>query len=340
MTWSATAILALPPLAFVLGSGAASPPPPPAAYGGAPVREGWLTTADGVRLFHRVVGHGSRTIVYVHGGPGTGMREGYDLEPLAAAGYTLVMYDQRGSGFSTLVSDPARLTVASHVADLEAVRRHFGLRRLDVIGLSWGAGVVAQYAERFPDRMARIVFLSPVSPTRAHLTERLSHLASLRGPALSGGVTATLKATLERWRNAPDEEIPGLCREEWNALAGVYERGGPQARPPRGDACAYPAEVLRNRTVVRLAGIESLGAAFDLRPGLRKLRAPALVVEGQESNVPLDATREWARSLPNGRLLLVPEAGHRTWLDQPERVTSALQTFFRGDWPPGAVATP
>ena len=326
---------------LISGAWAFAPPPePPAAYGGAPVREGWLTTPDGVRLFHRVVGRGSPTIVYVHGGPGTGMREGYDLEPLTAAGYTLVMYDQRGSGYSTLVSDPARLTIASHVADLEAVRRHFGLRRLKVIGLSWGAGVAAQYADRYPDRIDRIVFLSPLSPTRAYLTQRLSHLASLRGAAPSAGVTTTLKATLERWRTAPDGELPGLCREEWNGLARLYERGGPRARAARGDPCAYPADVLRNRTIVRLTGIESLGAEFDLRPGLRKLRAPALVVEGQESNVPLDATREWARALPNGRLLLVPEAGHRTWLDQPERVTSALDGFFRGDWPPEATANP
>src|SRR6185503_16075692 len=202
------------PVAFVLGSSAAvsQPPSPAPAYGGAPVREGWLAAADGVRIFHRVVGRGSRVIVYVHGGPGTGMREGYDLEPLAAAGQTLVMYDQRGSGYSTLVSDPARLTIDAHVDDLEAVRRHFGLRRLNLICLSWGAGVVARYADRFPDRIGLIVFLSPLSPTRAYLAQRLTHLASLGGPASSAGVSTTLPQMRDRWQPSSDEELAALCR--------------------------------------------------------------------------------------------------------------------------------
>jgi proline iminopeptidase len=309
------------------------PPQPLAGYGGALVREGWLPGADGVRLFYRVVGRGSRMVLYVHGGPGTGMREGHDLEPLAGLGHTLVMYDQRGTGYSTLVSDPAQLAIDAHVADLEAVRKHFRLRRLDVIGLSWGAAVVARYAERHPDRVARIVFLSPMSPTRAHLTERLAHLAALRGQTARPEVTASLKESADRWRTAPDAQLPELCRQEWEGFARLYERGGPQARAARGDPCAYPAAVLRNRPVVRLAGIESLGADFDLRPMLRRLRIPALVLEGAQSNVPLEATREWARSLPEARLLLVPDAGHRHWLDQPERVASALRTFLRGSWP-------
>ena len=328
-------------LAAAVSRGASEAPPEPLpGYGGAPVREGWLPGADGVRLFFRVVGRGPRTVVYVHGGPGTGLREGYDLEPLAGMGHTLVMYDQRGAGYSTLVSDPAQLSIDAHVADLEAVRKHFSLRRLDVIGLSWGAAVVARYAERHPDRVARIVFLSPISPTRAHLAERLAHLAALRGQTARPEITAALTEGLDRWRTASEAQLPELCLHEWEGFARLYERGGPQARAARGDPCAYPAEVLRNRPVARLAGIESLGADYDLRPVLRKLRMPALVLEGQQSNVPLDATREWARSLPEGRLLLVPDAGHRHWLDQPERVASALRTFLRGGWPPEARTIP
>jgi pimeloyl-ACP methyl ester carboxylesterase len=70
---------------------------------------------------------------------------------------------------------------------------------------------------------------------------------------------------------------------------------------------------------------------------LKKIDRPALVIEGAQSRVTLDDARAWASGLPNGRLVLIPSAGHMNWLDQPGAVTEALDHFFRGDWPPLAV---
>jgi pimeloyl-ACP methyl ester carboxylesterase len=50
---------------------------------------------------------------------------------------------------------------------------------------------------------------------------------------------------------------------------------------------------------------------------------PALVIEGEKTNVPLDATEGWARWLPFARLLLIANAGHMNWLDQPDVVSSS-----------------
>jgi hypothetical protein len=44
-------------------------------------------------------------------------------------------------------------------------------------------------------------------------------------------------------------------------------------------------------------------SGYDLRPKIAKLKVPALVVEGEKTNVALDATREWARAAPETRLL-------------------------------------
>jgi pimeloyl-ACP methyl ester carboxylesterase len=52
-----------------------------------------------------------------------------DFDELSRHGHAVLMYDQRGTGNSELVSTAGNLTLASHVADLEALRRHFKLRR-------------------------------------------------------------------------------------------------------------------------------------------------------------------------------------------------------------------
>ena len=83
---------------------------------------------------------------------------------------------------------------------------------------------------------------------------------------------------------------------------------------------------------VGAAGGASLGA-WDFRAELRTIHVPTLVIEGADSKAPLDDARGWAGALPDGRLLLIPGAGHMNWLDQPGAVVSALDEFFRGRWP-------
>src|SRR5687768_7550008 len=139
--------------------------------------------ADGVRLFVRRLGTGKDAIVYLHGGPAAGFRgSGEFMEPLAA-GRTLVMYDQRGAGFSDLVADPVKLTLDANVRDLEALRRHLGVERMTLIGLSWGSGLAAAYADRYPNRVDRLVLVSPMPISKALFDARMAKLDALLGAA-------------------------------------------------------------------------------------------------------------------------------------------------------------
>src|ERR1051325_3115834 len=120
------------------------------AYGNLPAQEGYFSGADGARLFYRLVGKGSKTIVFVHGGPGLGIDDGgYDLEAIAARGFRFIMYNQRGGGRSELVADRSKLGIDYYVRDLEALRQRFGLGKMDLIGLSWGSGIIAYYANAY-----------------------------------------------------------------------------------------------------------------------------------------------------------------------------------------------
>src|SRR5437588_7199716 len=73
------------------------------------VHEGYVESHDGVRLFYRLVGTKPDTVIILHGGPGFTMEYlAKDLAPLAAH-HTLIFYDQRGAGRSSLLSDSAAL---------------------------------------------------------------------------------------------------------------------------------------------------------------------------------------------------------------------------------------
>jgi proline iminopeptidase len=298
-----------------------------------PAQEGYFPGAEGVRLFYRITGTGSDTVVMIHGGPGTGMREGFDFDDLSRRGHAVLLYDQRGTGNSELVSAPARLTLASHVADLEALRRHFGFRRLSLIGLSWGSAIALHYGIAYPGSIDRVVFLSPMPPTGRYRVQRFARLDSLR----TVETRTRLRSIDSLWLLASDEELPVLCRESFRTSGALYQEGGAESREARGDICDYSPQVLRHRKLALVSALTALGAEYDFSSALRRFSKPALVIEGERSKVPLEATRFWARNASHSRLLLIPGAGHRSWLDRPAQLFNAIDTFLQGEWPEGAA---
>ena len=324
-----TSICVLLALSFPPASEGQTPRLTVPAHGSLSVREGYFAGADDVRLFYRLVGEAPDVVVFLHGGPGLGIDDGgYDLEPLAALGHTLLLLNERGAGRSEVIVDKAQLGIDAYVRDLEALRQHFGLSRMALIGLSWGSAVVAKYSVAHPDRVSRIAFLSPMSLTADMGKQRAARLMSLLAP----GEVARLTGTDRLWDTTPDEGLPALCRASLFPVLKLYVNNPEHLSRTRGDVCGYSPAALRNMNNVGAAGGASLGA-WDFRTELRAIHVPTLVIEGADSKAPLDDARGWAGALPDGRLLLIPDAGHMNWLDQPGAVIAALDEFFRGRWP-------
>jgi pimeloyl-ACP methyl ester carboxylesterase len=57
------------------------------------------------------------------------------------------------------------------------------------------------------------------------------------------------------------------------------------------------------------------------------------VIEGEKTNVPHDSIREWAKTPLHARLLLIPDAGHATFVDQPASLLREIEIFLGGGWP-------
>lgn len=291
--------------------------------------EGDLRGADGVRLHYRIVGSGSDTVVVVHGNPGFHMN--YLVPDLAAVadGRALIFYDQRGGGRSELIHDASELTPQKHIEDLEAVRSHFGLRRLTLIGHSWGAGLAAMYAVEYPGNVDRLVLLAPM-PVRSdpyaaqaaeHFVDRLNDSTWARLRALDAALPAA---------SDPVE----LCHELMAGTVAVPLYFANQAAADQfdGDFCDAPPESLRRVRFVREAVNRARGS-WDLRGPLSKVPAEALVVHGDHDAIPVAAAREWVSALPNARLLLIPGSDHFVFADGAQQVIPAIVAFLGGVWP-------
>ncbi|MFZ3180063.1 MAG: alpha/beta hydrolase [Methylocystis silviterrae] len=116
-------------------------------------------------------------ILWLHGGPGGAEGPLFRLYNSAIEETFVVAYwDQRGAGRSyDADADPARLTVAQHLEDLDLVVDHLRARlrkdRVVLMGHSWGSALGLLYARRHPEKVAAFVgvaqFVSGIDGQRA-----------------------------------------------------------------------------------------------------------------------------------------------------------------------------
>lgn len=297
--------------------------------------EGYLRTTDGVRLFYKVVGHGPETLVAVHGGPGNSLSSiEPDFRPFEKR-YTIVYYDQRGNGHSDLIENPSRLSLEHHVADLDAVRAHFGLAKMKLIGNSWGGLLVAAYAAEHPDRIERVVMQDPAPPTRPLLARIGEELGDRARRHLDPVQRRRLGQLFDGEYRESVADPRAACREWARLLLPLMTAGSPTS-PIKGDVCGGTDEALRLQQTVNGQVWQTMGD-FDLRPRMAAVAAPVLVVQGEADYIPLESARAWAASLPDARLLVIPRAGHTPQGERPDIFFPAIETFLAGRWPDGAA---
>ncbi|MCO6481131.1 MAG: alpha/beta hydrolase [Phaeodactylibacter sp.] len=293
--------------------------------GASTAREGYFTSESDIRLYYRILGQGPDTLVVVHGGPG--MDSEYmiaDFEPLAEQ-FKLLFYDQRGGGRSTLPEDTSRLHMTDHLADLEALRQHFGFEKLNLVAHSFGPALAASYALTHPGRVERMVFLGPVPPMRENFWERF-------GEAVNRRLTPPEKKELSEQYNAMIEgpDTKEACRKFWAIALKPRLAAGRRVSIIKGDCCAASAEAIRyGMSITNNVTLSSMGN-WDYRPELPLLDVPTLILHGEEEAIPMDMVEEWVDDMPHAQLIKVPRAAHFPYVERPEVVWPAITAFFRG----------
>jgi proline iminopeptidase len=272
-----------------------------------------------------IYGERGDSIVYLHGGPGGTIDQQFaNVEPLADS-HVWIGFDQRGSGLST-VPDSLSITTLRHVAHLEELRRHFGIRQMTLFGHSWGAVLAALYASTHRDAVKRLILNGPAPPANA--------LWAQRGAAFQARTTERCRTRLGA---VADSTSMSRCRARTRREVHVYYANTLNTRRNRGDLSIEAGTDPRYSLVAQRNTVATLGEC-DLRRLLPRIRVPALVVEGALTPVPLDEVRLWAMKLADARLILIGRTGHAyRYAENADEFFPAIRAFLRGGWPAGAV---
>jgi proline iminopeptidase len=314
------------------GSGGVRPDPVPGVE--------WLNLPEGSKLALHVTRAPAATqppIIFVHGGPGVADMA-HDAPALAALATDrdVYVYDRIGTGASSRLADPAGYTTARVVEDLEAVRAHTGAPRAVLMGHSSGTGFAAAYAQEHPDHVAALVLTAPgdlpiegANVPPGDLTTRLDTFELTRvylrlfGPRNLFAYALTATDARVAHSVAGDREMDrrfaAIYRDSTPALfcdkrladqvgttgVGHYAHYVPQLHPDPADV---PLHLDR----------------------LAMIKVPVLVIKPACDYLPWSATAGYPRAFPQAQLVMIPDAGHVAYLEQPALYTRLVQAFLSG----------
>lgn len=271
---------------------------------------------DGTQLAYHVVGDGP-PLICLPGGPMEASAYLGDLGGLAAH-RRLIMLDLRGTGRSAAPQDTASYRCDRLVDDVEALREHLGLDRMDLLGHSAGTNLAVLYVGRHPERIGKLALITPS--------------VGAVGVTITGGLrreTAQLRKD-EPWFPAAFAALEAVVAGEGDADTFraidpfFYGRWDDAARAHR-DA----GEARKNTAAGEIFGSEG---AFDPdagRAAWARFASPVLLLAGEvDLNTPPPAVAEIAGLFPHTDLAVQPGAGHFPWLDDPVRFVATVAAFL------------
>ena len=176
------------------------------------------------------------------------------------------------------------------------------LRRVHLIGNSFGSRVVQCFAVHYPARIDKVLLVAPVIHQDLTDDEKASGLAARRAQVSSGGY------------NFPGRRVKDLL--------------GSRATPALVELVSYAMRATNPRGFLQAARSRFMGATVEQVAA--HMRGPVLLVGGSEDRVsPVDLhARVLAKALPNARLVVLPGIGHLAHVEAAAEFNRLVREFF------------
>lgn len=246
---------------------------------------------DGLRTHYVALGEGA-PILLLHGW-GTRLESLTPIVEHLARRRKVFALDFPGFGASEF--PPQDWSVGDYSSWVARFLDQFGLEKLDLLGHSFGGRVAIKFSAACPERVGSLILIDSAGVRQYETTPRFRLFQA--GARLGKPVLNLLPIGLRK-------------RVQWR----LYRAAG-------------STDYL---TAGRLKGTYAKVIAEDLEPLLPQVRARTLLIWGEDDNAtPLADAQVMAAHIPDNRLIIIQNAGHYPFLDQPGRVLAALDEFFR-----------
>jgi len=268
------------------------------------------------KIHYQVIGEG-KTILVINGGPGFSS-EGflYIAKEIASLGYRAVLFDQRGTGKSTLERlDSTTITMDLMAEDIELIRKDLGITEWILFGHSFGGMLANYYTSKFPQRVMAMIHSSS-GGLDLHLIDNAQENLHAR-------LTEQEIDSLNFWRNKLREDRTIDSRRNFNrfmAAAYVYNKEHIHSVSER----LMQGDMELNFMVWR----DMFRIGYDCKNALKSFVGPVLILQGKQDVIPESLAHIADTVFSNSRLHFIDKCGHYGWLDKKEEYLNKIEGFL------------
>jgi pimeloyl-ACP methyl ester carboxylesterase len=274
-----------------------------------------VTISDGIELHYVEKGEGI-PVVFVHGALSDLSYWNDEVAAFARSGYRAIAYSRRYNPPNTNPARPAYSAVVD-AADLAGLIEKLRLGKVHIIGHSYGGLTALFLAVKHPDLVRTLVLAEAAAVSLLeHPSGDRSEIAKATFADIQERMVKPMKAGFQKG----DREA-GL-------RAFISYVDGPLAWDKMPDAARQDVFAHAHEWDVMM----TTGELFpELNPApVRKIQIPALLLSGGKSYPFLNLVDEQLKLLlPRSQRVILPEATHEMWIDQPETCRKAVLAFWQ-----------
>lgn len=275
--------------------------------------------SDDAKLFCRTFGQGNPLLV-IHGGPG--LSQEYLLPQMSelAENNLVIFYDQRGCGQSDGAINERSMTIDVFLNDIETIRKEFGLKKMTVLGHSWGGLLAMHYAINYPESVEKLILLNSIPASNEEFGLFIAEWMKRTAPIQDR--LAQIYATEEFEQGDPSthEHMHRLIFQTYCFLpekAALLSLNSSRIALQNGEKVN---ELMRENVLMQ---------PFNLHAKLQNVLMPTLIVHGEYDPVPYSTAQTIHNSIPGSKLFIIPRCGHFPYVEEPETLFKTIKDFLK-----------
>ncbi|MQP24195.1 alpha/beta fold hydrolase [Flavobacterium sp. LMO8] len=270
------------------------------------------------KLHYKSFGKG-KPILIINGGPGMNS-DGFAFiaEEISKFGYQTIIYDQRGTGKSTLHNvNSETITMDLMVDDIEILRKHLKIQKWTIFGHSFGGILGTYYAFKHPEAIDKLI----LSSSGGVNLKFLEYVSERMNNNLTKSENDSLALIQEKFNSGDRTKELLEARANIIANAYVYDKTNASIIAKRLTQINFEINSLVFENLQKIK--------FDCSKEFKKFKNPVLVIQGKNDIISTETAKEINATFPNSDLIILDKCAHYGWLDSKEIYLNSIQEFLK-----------
>ncbi len=274
---------------------------------------------NGVKHFIEKMGSGEPLLV-VHGGPGIFHDYLVPHFQVLAKKYEIIFYDQRGCGKTDFPKDTTSINIETFVEDLEGIRQHLKIEKLNLVGHSWGSLLSINYAKKYPNNLERLILIAPAPANSDFFDKTFTNMQSKRTEEDTKELIHTMMSKEFEKREIATFRKAILLGDKVNlvdqsSIEKLYE-------PMIFD------ESTANSLIIVNSLMERTYFNLDVSQNLDVINCPTLIVLGDLDNVPFASAQLIQDGIKGAQLVIIQKTCHYPFFEDQKEFNHAVKSFM------------